>query len=137
MVIQGINHSTFAVRDVRRSFGFYKEVLGLKPLALWDEGAYLLAGEHWICLSFDAKARTAPLPEYTHSAFTVSPVEFEATSARIQKAGAVIWKDNSSEGASLYFLDPDGHKLEIHASGWRERIAAWKMEPWDGLEFFV
>ncbi|GHL45122.1 hypothetical protein ECZU28_51170 [Escherichia coli] len=41
--------------------------------------------------------------------------------ALLAQAGAEVWKDNRSEGASYYFLDPDGHKLElwgIWRSGW-------------------
>lgn len=41
--------------------------------------------------------------------------DFVAVVARIRAAGASEWKDNSSEGASLYFLDPNGHRLEVLA----------------------
>ena len=29
------------------------------------------------------------------------------------EAGVEVFKDNTSPGDSFYFLDPDGHKLEI------------------------
>jgi hypothetical protein len=80
--------------------------------------------------------RHGALPEYTHIAFTVAPQEFERVSARIRSAGATLWQENRSEGASLYFLDPNGHKLEIHASDLETRIRTAKAEPWEGLEFF-
>lgn len=32
---------------------------------------------------------------------------------RVISFGAEVWKENKSEGQSLYILDPDGHKLEI------------------------
>jgi glutathione S-transferase fosA5 len=35
----GVNHITLSVRDVDRSFGFYVETLGAKPLARWSKGA--------------------------------------------------------------------------------------------------
>jgi hypothetical protein len=40
------------------------------------------------------------------------------------------------EGKSLYFLDPNNHKLEIHASNLDNRLKHDKENPWDGLEFF-
>jgi hypothetical protein len=42
-------------------------------------------------------------------------------------AGDKIFKESFSEGDSLYFLDPDGHKLEIHVGNWQSRIEAKKL----------
>jgi len=107
-MISGLNHITLSVRDVDRSFGFYVETLGAKPLARWSKGAYLLAGDLWLCLTPDERTRSSPLPEYSHIAFSVSGPQFADAAARIGASGAAIWQDNRSEGPSLYFLDPDG-----------------------------
>jgi glutathione S-transferase fosA5 len=136
-MISGVNHITLAVRDLECSFRFYVETLGAKPLARWSKGAYLLAGDVWLCLSLDERTRTAPLPEYSHIAFSVPATGFADAAARIRTSGVTIWQDNRSEGASLYFLDPDGHKLEIHAGDWRTRLAAMKKHPWEpGIQYF-
>jgi predicted enzyme related to lactoylglutathione lyase len=119
-------------------------VLGLKPLVKCGRGsesggAYFLVGdlpaESWFCLNVDPK-RT-PAPCYTHYAFSVSVdnfdamskriVEsganvFDAMSKRIVESGANVFKDNISPGDSLYFEDPDGHKLELHVCNWHDRI---------------
>lgn len=134
--MQGINHVTFSVRDIGESFDFYTRVLGMRPLARWPRGAYLMAGDTWIALLEGRKTRLSPLPEYTHVAFSVSSEEFGALSERIRLAGAAIWQENRSEGASLYFLDPNGHKLEIHAGDIHTRLASARKNPWEGLEIF-
>lgn len=54
----------------------------------------------------DGRASSPPAPS------SLSPVDFVAVVARIRAAGASEWKDSSSEGESLYFLDPNGHRLE-------------------------
>lgn len=113
------------------------DVVGLKPLVKWDKGAYFLAGEFWFCLNVDEKRE--PSPCYTHYAFTVAPGDFAAITQRIMAAGAQVFKDNTSPGDSLYFLDPDGHKLEIHVGDWRARVQAKKADPgaWQQVEWFV
>jgi catechol 2,3-dioxygenase-like lactoylglutathione lyase family enzyme len=136
-MIIGINHVTLSVRDVAESFGFYTQILGFKPVAKWPKGAYLLAGDLWICLFLDRNIRESKLPEYTHIAFTISEKDFNTMSERIKKSGADIWQENRSEGDSLYFVDPNGHKLEIHASDLETRLKTFKENPWDGLEFFI
>jgi catechol 2,3-dioxygenase-like lactoylglutathione lyase family enzyme len=62
-MITGINRITLSVLDLDRSFKFYTEVLGCKPIARWKQGAYLLAGNLWLCLFLDEKTRKVALPE--------------------------------------------------------------------------
>jgi catechol 2,3-dioxygenase-like lactoylglutathione lyase family enzyme len=136
-MISGLNHITLSVRDLERSFRFYVETLGSKPVARWSKGAYLLLGDIWLCLSRDDRTRSSALPEYTHIAFTVPVVRFEEVAARIRASGTTIWQDNKSEGASLYFLDPDSHKLEVHAGDLQTRLAAMKERPWEpNIQYF-
>src|SRR5437667_7421017 len=133
-MITGINYLTLSMRNVAHSLAFYTEVLSFRPIARWPKGAYLLAGDFWVCLVLDEETRETALPEYTHVAFTVGPQDFDAMSARIRSSGARIWQENRTEGASLYFLDPNGHKLEIHASDLEVRLTAAREHPWEGLE---
>jgi catechol 2,3-dioxygenase-like lactoylglutathione lyase family enzyme len=63
-MIGGLNHITLSVRDIDRSFRFYVETLGAKPLARWRKGAHLLAGDLWLCLTLDERTRSFALPEY-------------------------------------------------------------------------
>lgn len=135
-MITGINHVTLAVSDLERSFSFYTAVIGLRPVAKWARGAYLLAGEGWICLSLDAETRHGPQPEYTHLAFSVDRAAFDDCAEAIRSCNVVLWKENRSEGDSLYFLDPDWHKLEIHAGDLRSRLAALRQQPYEGLELY-
>ncbi|MEO8401687.1 MAG: fosfomycin resistance glutathione transferase [Gammaproteobacteria bacterium] len=135
-MITGINHLTLAVHDLNESTAFYRDMLGCKIHAAWDKGAYLSAGRLWLCLTLDPKTRTSPLPEYTHIAFNVRSEDFQTLSNKITDSGAHIWKNNTSEGNSLYFLDPNGHKLEIHTTTLEERIASCKQAPYSDMLFF-
>lgn len=126
--VTGLNHVTLAVADLRRSIAFYTEVLGLRLRAEWPEGAYLSAGVLWLCLALDPAARTARREDYTHLALDARLDEFDALSTRI-RAMARIWKENRSEGASVYFLDPDGHRLELHVGSLETRLAHYRAHP--------
>lgn len=136
-MITGINHITLSVLDLDKSFNFYTQVLGCKPIARWKLGAYLLAGDLWLCLSLDEQTRLGTLPEYTHIGLNVAAKDFERFSYKIIESGTTIWKQNTSEGLSLYFLDPNGHKLELHAGALKTRIEATKKQPYEEMEFFV
>lgn len=133
MKVSGLNHITLAVRDLDPSIAFYRDLLGCDLRARWDGGAYLEAGALWLCLSVDATTRTEPHPDYTHIAFDVSPEAFSALSDRV-RAAAPIWRDNRSEGASLYMLDPDGHKLELHVGSLASRLEHYRRDPPPGFE---
>ncbi len=123
-LIRGLNHVTLAVSDLERSVVFYEQTLGLSLRKLWPAGAYLEAGAFWLCLSLDPSARTEPYTDYTHMAFDVAQDDFETAVARLKQAKIPAWKNNRSEGDSFYFLDPDGHKLELHVGNLQSRLAA-------------
>lgn len=129
------NHLTIAVSDLARSVHFYTKVVGLHREATWDRGAYLSAGSTWICLSADEPIKARPADDYTHFAFGCSAEEFAAHAQRIRDSGASVWKQNQSEGESLYFLDPDGHKLELHVGNLLTRLDSCRANPYAGMRF--
>lgn len=130
--VSGLNHVTLAVRELDRSIAFYRDLLGCTVRAVWADGAYLEAGPLWLCLARDDQARSSPHADCTHIAFSVPMSEYDALSAQLI-ARCVIWKTDRSEGASTYFLDPDGHKLEIHLGSLQTRLAHYRAEPGKGV----
>jgi len=135
-VVTGINHITLSVRDLSASFRFYTELLGFRPRLRWPGGAYLTAGGLWLTLTLDEHVRAKELPEYTHIALGVDEDRFQELSERLRHAGVREWKANTSEGESIYFLDPNGHKLEVHYSDVESRIADARRRNWADFEFF-
>ncbi|MDD7970508.1 VOC family protein [Roseinatronobacter alkalisoli] len=130
--VTGINHVTLVVADLPRSVWFYRDILGWNLRAQWARGAYLDAGGLWFCLELGQPDNRA---DDTHLAFSCAPEQFAALSQRIA-AHAPKWKENRSEGESLYFLDPDGHKLELHAGDMASRLAYYRVNPPDGFREF-
>jgi glutathione S-transferase fosA5 len=129
-MITGINHITFNVRNLDNSLGFYRDLLGMKLHVFWDTGAYLTAGDTWLCLSLGA-AESAN--DYTHVAFSVGQEEISELRARLATHRVEEWKSNTSEGDSVYVLDPDGHRLELHCGTLATRLAQLKESPYKGL----
>ena len=135
-MLTGLNHLTLAVTDLPRSVSFYHDLLQLRLDATWDHGAYLSLPGLWLCLSLDPARPSVPAAEYTHAAFTVGADDFAALVQRLRAVGVVEWRDNRSEGASFYFLDPDGHKLEAHVGDLTSRLQACRAKPYAGMKFY-
>lgn len=129
-MIRGLNHITLSVSNLEKSLSFYTEVLGFKGHAKWDGGAYLSVGELWLCISLD---KPAPRDDYTHIAFDVGEADFFKLKEKLLKAEVEIWKENKSEGKSIYLLDPDRHKLEIHIGDLQSRLESLRKAPYKGL----
>lgn len=132
-MLTGLNHITLAVKDVNKSFDFYTNLLGMTAHAKWLKGAYLSLGDLWFCLNLD---ESKPSKDYTHIAFSISKMDFIAMKDHLVKHKIKEWKTNTSEGDSLYILDPDGHKLEIHVGNLKSRLKSMKNENFQNLEFF-
>lgn len=118
--ITGLNHITLCVTNLAHSIDFYCETLGAVLRAKGARAAYLELGPVWLCL--ELADSVAPRMDDSHIAFGCSAADFDALSERI-RAVAHLWKENRSEGASLYFRDPDGHKLELHVGVLQDRLA--------------
>ena len=132
-MLKGLNHITIAVNDLDKSFSFYVDLLGMQPHAKWNKGAYLSLGELWFCLSFD---EASPSNDYSHIAFDISASNFPILKSQLLSAGIEQWKQNKSEGDSLYILDPNGHKLELHVGSLAKRLESLQTNPYDDLQLY-
>lgn len=135
-MLHGLSHITLSVSDLKRSFEFYSKILGFRPVALWDTGAYLQIPGVWLCLSLDPVTRGSAPSGYSHIAFGIKQEDFSAYAERLARHDVRSWHENRSEGDSVYFLDPDGHKLEVHVGTLETRIQSLHDRPYRGLEFF-
>ena len=132
-MISGINHITLTATDLSRSVAFYRDLLGFRLRADWPRGAYLTSGDLWLCLTLAKDV--SPRDDYSHIAFSVTDTAFPALVARL-RGQVEVWQDNVSEGASLYLLDPDGHKLELHVGGVEDRLAHYRAHPERGVRVY-
>jgi catechol 2,3-dioxygenase-like lactoylglutathione lyase family enzyme len=121
--ITGLNHLTLAVSDLERSVAFYSELLGFSVRMRGPSSAYLESGTLWLALVLDPAVRRGPLPEYSHVAFSIPPSALGLLIDRLTVARVVRWQD-TEHSDSFYFLDPDGHKLELHSGDIQSRLAA-------------
>lgn len=129
-MLRGLNHITIAVSNLEQSLLFYSGLLGMQAHVRWDKGAYLSLGDLWFCLSCDD---VSPAKDYSHIALDIAEVDFPAFAVKLRQAGVKEWKQNKSEGCSLYLLDPDGHQLEVHSGDLQSRLDSLKDQPYSGL----
>ncbi|WP_028021573.1 fosfomycin resistance glutathione transferase [Enterovibrio calviensis] len=129
-MLRGINHVTLAVSNLDASLKFYIGHLGFTGHVRWNTGAYLTLGDFWLCLSVDEPCDKS---DYTHLALDIDEQAFDVMADKLRASGVKEWKDNRSEGRSIYILDPDGHKLEVHTGGLSQRLKSLKKKPYEGL----
>ncbi|HLO99912.1 MAG TPA: VOC family protein, partial [Fimbriimonas sp.] len=121
--VSGINHITLDVINLPRSIRFYCEILGCELRAQWDSGAYMECGATWICLQVVPTMKSAE--GTSHIAFDVASEDFQTLSEKLM-VETTEWKANTSEGESLYFLDPDRNRLEIHVGSLQSRLNEYR-----------
>lgn len=130
-MIEGLNHITIAVSNVERSLNFYTSILDFKGIIKWNDGAYLTLNQLWLCISKDKPCAKI---DYSHVAFSVARKNFDNYRNRLEEAKIEQWMINKSEGNSLYFLDPDGYKLEEHVGDLESRLLSLKKPSYKGLK---
>ena len=126
MAITRLNHAVLFVRDVQRSAGFYRDVLGFRVLPMAPDGfnaAFLQApgstNDHDLGLfgigdaAGASQAGRATVGLY-HLAWEVDTLdELERLQAALVQAGALVGSSDHGTTKSLYGQDPDGLEFEI------------------------
>jgi catechol 2,3-dioxygenase len=135
MPVKYLGHAVLRVRDLERSLGFYRDVLGFKEVArLGDRMVFLSTGEdhHDLALMEADDDSPGPDPEAigtVHLAFKVgdSLQELREMKDRIERAGfQIVGISDHRVSKSVYVLDPDGLGVEVYID---EDPAIWKSDP--------
>ena len=114
-----LNHTIVLAHDKHATASHLTSVLGLPEHTTYGPFAVVQLGNG---VSLDvADDQGEPHPQ--HYAFLVSEAEFDDIHARIVSGGRTFWADPShgredeinhrDGGRCLYWLDPNGHNLEI------------------------
>ena len=119
--LEGIDHVALAVRDVQQSVSWYCEVLGLtrRHAEAWgDFPAVVGCGDTSLALFPVASAAPKPPPArdvlaVRHIAFRTGRQDFESARAALRERGIPHEFEDHAIAHSIYFHDPDGHRLEI------------------------
>ena len=121
--VSGIDHAAISVRDLEVSLKFYTDVLGLKISEREHQKPgieyFLDCGESLIgLLQGDPNGEKHMLQDSglggNHVSFRVPTRDFDAVVGELKKRNVTITFEKKRERSwSVYFLDPDGNKLEI------------------------
>ena len=126
MKIAAADHTNWRVRDVERSLGFYRDVLGLEPFGLeeYERGEHPLVSLR-VTSAFILHLRPDPTFEavstggYDHLALVVEGTCPDALAERLTDAGVEIERRSENvvgargSGEALYVRDPDGYLIEL------------------------
>jgi lactoylglutathione lyase len=141
--VTGLYEAHLTVSDLRRSVGFYRDVLGLEPaLEVPDRSVafFWLGGSRQTMLGLWSIG-TAPMGLSLHVAFEASLDDVLAAPAKLETAGITplsFFGTQTSEptviawipAASVFFRDPDNHLLEYIAVLDDEPRPELGMLPW-------
>jgi catechol 2,3-dioxygenase-like lactoylglutathione lyase family enzyme len=123
--IEGLDHVAIVVRDLKASTAWYERVLGLerKFADVWGDVPVMLAapgeGRSGVALFPISVEQLQPLPArrsalaVDHVAFRVDRENFERARGRLHELGIRFEFEDHTVSHSIYFDDPNGHRLEI------------------------
>ncbi|MCU0654444.1 MAG: VOC family protein [Polyangiaceae bacterium] len=136
-MVQGIHHVAYRCKDTRQTVDFYREALGMELLLAISEDRvpstkepdpymhiFLDAGRNNVLAFFEVPhsppmGRDENTPSWVqHIALEVADVgALEAAKGRLEAMGLdVLGPTNHGIFQSIYFHDPNGHRVELAAN---------------------
>ena len=116
-----LEHVNLTVSDLDRSIGFYCDLLELQvrwkgPIDDERLGAHVGDGRCYLALFQAAAAGTVDRdysrPGVNHFGFVVD--DLDEARRHLDQLGALVHREADYEpGRRIYFLDPDGHEVEL------------------------
>ena len=132
MKIQSIGHVVVKVTDLERSEQFYSGLLGMKPVARYDDKGYKMTffsvrNHHdfaVLTVSGEEPAGGEQAVGMHHVAFCIgdSMEQLIEAKAHLEAADVECRPSDHDVTKSLYFADPDGNMIEFYvdvSDGWR------------------
>jgi catechol 2,3-dioxygenase-like lactoylglutathione lyase family enzyme len=119
MQLEGIDHVALSVQDVERSAKWYIDVLGFERQHqdVWGGiPTFIAKGKTAIALfPLDAPATSSgpAAIRMLHLAFRADRENFRTSQEELKRRGIQFGFEDHEISHSIYFRDPDGHKLEI------------------------
>ena len=114
MRIEGLDHVAFAVPDQEASIAWYRDVLGLERAfedAWRGVPAVLAAPDGTGVALFRPSERNRH--GFLHFAFRVDAAGLDEARSRLVEAGIELDEQDHGVARSIYFLDPDGNRVEL------------------------
>lgn len=118
MTVQ-LNHTIVWCSDQEKSAGFLAEILG-RPAPTRFGPFHVVQVDNGVSLDFHQQSGKIAMQHY---AFLIGEDDFDRIFARVKERDLKYWADPGREsageiyhhngGRGFYFLDPDGHLLEV------------------------
>jgi catechol 2,3-dioxygenase-like lactoylglutathione lyase family enzyme len=119
--IEALDHVALSVRDPERSAQWYADVLGLKRQYedMWD-GVPIFVGNSSAAIALfpaseeiGSRSRDRAAVRTLHFAFRTDRENFLRAQDELKKRAIPFDFQDHEISHSIYFRDPDGHKIEI------------------------
>ena len=125
--LRAVNLTTLTCSNLPKSVAFYRNVLGAALKAEWPCSAQVALGDLGLWLK--SAPKVTPCVSGSYITLYCAEASFEYTANHIAETSKQ-WKKDNSGSASLYFLDPDGHKFKLRTGRVQSHVAhAEQLQP--------